>query len=42
MAFPNRLLEEIRSRTGLADVVSKRVKLTRKGREHTGPLPVSQ
>lgn len=39
MAFPNRLLEEIRSRTGLADVVSKRVKLTRKGREHTGLCP---
>lgn len=39
MAFPNRLLEDIRARTGLADVVSKRVRLTRKGREHTGLCP---
>ena len=39
MAFPNRLLEDIRSRIGLADVVSKRVRLTRKGREHTGLCP---
>lgn len=39
MAFPNRLLEDIRARTGLADVVAKRVRLTRKGREHIGLCP---
>lgn len=39
MAFPNRLLEDIRARIALADVVGKRVKLTRKGREHTGLCP---
>ncbi|MEX2615759.1 MAG: DNA primase [Alphaproteobacteria bacterium] len=39
MAFPNRLLEDIRARTGLVDVVSKRVRLTRKGREHIGLCP---
>lgn len=39
MAFPNRLLEDIRARIALADIVGKRVKLTRKGREHTGLCP---
>ena len=39
MAFPNRLLEDIRTRIALADVVGKRVNLTRKGREHTGLCP---
>lgn len=39
MAFPNRLLEDIRARIALADVVGKRVKLTRKGREHSGLCP---
>lgn len=39
MAFPNRLLEDIRARVALADVVGKRVKLTRKGREHSGLCP---
>ena len=39
MAFPNRLLEDIRARIALADVVGKRVRLTRKGREHTGLCP---
>ena len=39
MAFPNRLLEDIRARVALANVVGKRVKLTRKGREHSGLCP---
>ncbi|NKB55554.1 MAG: DNA primase [Alphaproteobacteria bacterium] len=39
MAFPNRLLEDIRARVALADIVGKRVKLTRKGREHSGLCP---
>ncbi len=39
MAFPNRLLEDIRARVPLPDVVGKRVKLTRKGREHSGLCP---
>ncbi len=39
MAFPNRLLEDIRARIALADIVGKRVKLTRKGREHSGLCP---
>lgn len=39
MAFPNRLLEDMRARIALPEVVGKRVKLTRKGREHTGLCP---
>ena len=39
MTFPNRLLEDIRTRVALANVVGKRVKLTRKGREHSGLCP---
>ncbi len=39
MAFPNRLLEDIRTRTGLADTIARRVKLVRKGREHIGLCP---
>ena len=39
MAFPNRLLEDIRARVALPDVVGKRGKLTRKGREHSGLCP---
>jgi DNA primase len=39
MAFPNRLLDDIRARVGLANIVAKRVKLTRKGREHLGLCP---
>jgi len=39
MAFPNRLLEDIRIRVNLPDIVGKRVKLTRKGREHSGLCP---
>ncbi len=39
MAFPPRFLEDIRDRVGLADVVGRRVKLIRKGREHLGLCP---
>lgn len=39
MAFPAQFLDELKTRVGLADVVSKRVKLVRKGREHHGLCP---
>ncbi|MBC8338036.1 MAG: DNA primase [Rhodospirillales bacterium] len=39
MAFSDQFLEELRGRSGLADVVGRRVKLTRKGREHSGLCP---
>ncbi len=39
MAFSPQFLDELRARVGLADVISRRVKLTRKGREHTGLCP---
>ena len=39
MAFPNRLLEDIRARTGLADAIARKVKLTRRGREYVGLCP---
>ncbi|HEC14140.1 MAG TPA: DNA primase, partial [Rhodospirillales bacterium] len=39
MAFSAQFLDELRSRIGLADVVGKRVKLTRKGHEHLGLCP---
>ncbi|MDH5558412.1 MAG: CHC2 zinc finger domain-containing protein, partial [Alphaproteobacteria bacterium] len=39
MAFPPRFLDDIRDRVGLADVVGRRVKLVRKGREHSGLCP---
>ncbi len=39
MAFSEQFLEELRARTGLADVISRRVKLTKKGREHLGLCP---
>ncbi|MCK5041780.1 MAG: DNA primase, partial [Sphingomonadales bacterium] len=39
MRFPPEFLDEIRRRVSLVDVVAKRVKLTRKGREHTGLCP---
>ena len=39
MAFPPQFLDELRSRIGLADLIGRRVKLTRKGREHTGLCP---
>ena len=39
MAFPPEFLDEIRARVALSDVIGRRVKLTRKGREHTGLCP---
>ena len=39
MAFSEQFLEDLRARTGLADVIGRRVKLTRKGREHLGLCP---
>lgn len=39
MAFPPRFLDDIRERVVLADVVGRRVKLVRKGREHSGLCP---
>ena len=39
MAFPPQFLDEVRSRIGLADLIGRRVKLTRKGREFTGLCP---
>ena len=39
MTFSPQFLDELRTRVGLADVVSRRVKLTRKGREHSGLCP---
>lgn len=39
MAFPPRFLDDIRDRVGLADIVGRRVKLVRKGREHSGLCP---
>ena len=39
MAFSPQFLDELRTRTVLVDVVSKRVRLTRKGREHQGLCP---
>ncbi|MGE5200989.1 MAG: DNA primase [Acidobacteriota bacterium] len=39
MAFPPYFLEELRRRVSLANVVSRRVKLQRRGREFTGLCP---
>ncbi len=39
MAFSPRFLDDIRDRVGLADTIGRRVKLTRKGREHLGLCP---
>jgi len=39
MAFSDQFLEELRARTGLADVIARRVKLVKKGREHLGLCP---
>ncbi len=39
MAFSPDFLDELRGRVGLADVIARRVKLTRKGREHGGLCP---
>jgi DNA primase len=39
MAVPQSFIEELKSRIGLADLVGRRVRLTRRGREHTGLCP---
>ena len=39
MAFPPQFLDEIRARTGLADTIGRRVRLTKRGREHVGLCP---
>lgn len=39
MAFPPGFLDELRSRVGLADLVGRRVRLTRRGREWGGLCP---
>ena len=39
MAFSPEFLDELRARVGLADVIGRRVRLVRKGREHSGLCP---
>jgi DNA primase len=39
MAFPPGFLDELRARVSLADLVGRRVRLTRRGREHSGLCP---
>jgi len=39
MAIPARFLDELRDRTALSDVVGRRVRLVKKGREHHGLCP---
>lgn len=39
MALPPQFLEELRSRLGLSDVVGKRMRLIRAGREYKAPCP---
>jgi len=39
MAIPEHFLAELRSRVGLVDLVARRVKLVKRGREHTGLCP---
>ncbi len=39
MAFSPQFLDELRTRSGLAAVIGRRVRLTRKGREHIGLCP---
>jgi DNA primase len=39
MAFPPRFLDELRHRVSLAEIVGRRVKLTRRGREYVGLCP---
>ena len=39
MAFTTAFLDELRTRVALADIVGKRVRLIRRGREHTGLCP---
>src|ERR687885_1948887 len=39
MAFPPGFLDELRARISLADLVGRRVRLVRRGREHSGLCP---
>jgi DNA primase len=39
MAIPEHFLAELRARVGLVELVGRRVKLVRRGREHTGLCP---
>lgn len=39
MSIPSRFLDDLRDRVGLADVINRRTRLTKKGREHTGLCP---
>jgi len=39
MAFSDQFLDELRGRAGLVDIIGRKVKLTRKGREHQGLCP---
>ena len=39
MAVPPEFLEDLRQRIPLSDIIGKRVKLTRKGRRHSGLCP---
>lgn len=39
MAIPRAFIEELLGRTALADLIGRRVKLVRRGREHTGLCP---
>lgn len=39
MSFPPQFLDEIRARVSIVDTVARRVKLIRRGREHTGLCP---
>src|SRR5512138_3935549 len=39
MAFPPEFLDELRNRIATSEVVGKRVKLVKKGREHSGLCP---
>ncbi|MZR32409.1 DNA primase [Sneathiella litorea] len=39
MAFPPQFMEELKARVSLADLIGRRTKLTKKGREHSGLCP---
>ena len=39
MAIPSQFLDEVKHRTGLSDVVGRRVRLAKKGHEHSGLCP---
>ena len=39
MAFPPRFLDEVRARLSCSEVIGRRVRLARKGREHSGLCP---